>query len=174
MRFALAPLPYTLATVLALCLSACDKRPTTASATLPQPVAPLDRNTVPEFAKPTPGDESETPGPRVANSLILRKFDDATFTEVQAAGKPILLVFSKSDCPNCTLQAPTLERLLKEDEFKGIEVFQIDFVNQKDLAARFNMNAWSALLGMKGAEIRFRSVGLTKPADLRRELRRIL
>jgi thiol-disulfide isomerase/thioredoxin len=104
----------------------------------------------------------------------LRKFEDALFLQAQAAGKPILLVFSKSDCPNCTLQAPTLERLLKEDEFKGIEVFQIDFVNQKDLAARFNMNAWSALIGMKGADLRFRSVGLTKPADLRRELRRIL
>jgi hypothetical protein len=63
---------------------------------------------------------------------------------------------------------------LKEEEFKSVEVFQVDFINQKELAQRFNAQGWTVILGFKGAEYRVRMQGLNRPSDLRRELRKLL
>jgi thiol-disulfide isomerase/thioredoxin len=119
-------------------------------------------------------DPNDQPGPRVTNSLVLRRFDDALFRAAQTSGRPILLVFSKADCPGCTLQVPSLQRVLKEDEFKAVEVFQVDFINQRELAQRFNIQGWSVILGFKGTEYRVRMQGLNRPSDLRKEIRKLL
>lgn len=143
---------------------------------LPQPAPPLDRKTVPVVIRPTPEPiiDLDPIGPSVENALILPRYEEKLLSQNQASGRSTLLVFTKADCPNCRLQVPTLARLLKEKEFKNIDVLQIDYVNQTQLTDRFNVHAWSALVGMKGSEIRFRSVGLINPKDLRHQLRRIL
>jgi thiol-disulfide isomerase/thioredoxin len=150
----------------------------------PQQVAPVAAQPFRLMGHPTQGvalrnqspnsDPNDQPGPKISNSLVLRKYDEALFREAQNSGRPIIVVFSKSDCPGCTLQVPSLQRVLKDEEFKSIEVFQVDFINQREIAQRFNTQAWTAIIGFKGAEYRLRMQGLNRPSDLRRELRKLL
>ena len=113
----------------------------------------------------------DQPEPRIPNSLVLRKFNDALFEKAQKEGKLTLLVFSKSDCPGCTAQVPTLLKVLKDSTFQGIEVFQIDFINQPDLNQRFNVRGWTHLLAYKsGREIK-RSAGQKSPSQIRNFLK---
>ena len=136
--------------------------PTPSSAPNPQPNNQL---MYPEY----PADDQ--PEPRIPNSLVLRKFNEALFEKAQKEGKLTLLVFSKSDCPGCTTQVPTLLKVLKDSAFQGIEVFQIDFINQPDLNQRFNVRGWTHLLAFKsGREIK-RSAGQKSPSQIRNFLK---
>lgn len=113
----------------------------------------------------------DQPEPRIPNSLVLRKFNEALYEKAQKDGKMTLLVFSKSDCPGCTAQVPTLLKVLKDSAFQGIEVFQIDFINQPDLNQRFNVRGWTHLLAFKsGREIK-RSAGQRSPSQIRNFLK---
>lgn len=119
------------------------------------------------FATAHAGDEPEA---MIANSMIFRKFDQSLFDSAQAEGKPILVIVSKSDCPGCRTQAPTLAKILKESEYKDIEVFQTDFVNQPDLAKKFNAAGWTLLIAYKGKTEVNRAYGLMKPSQLKQFL----
>ena len=115
--------------------------------------------------------ENDYPEQMIENSLIFRKYDQALFDRAQAEGKPILVIISKGDCPNCRLQAPTLQKILKESEYKDIEVFQIDFINQPDLAKKFNAPGWTLLIGFKGKMEVNRQFALKSPSELKQFLK---
>ncbi|CAA2158178.1 Thioredoxin [Methylobacterium brachiatum] len=90
-------------------------------------------------------------------------FSAAAFEAAQKGGKPILVAVSAPWCPICKTQKPILAKLAAEPRFKELQIFDIDFDNQKDLLRRFNARMQSTLIVFKGAAETGRSVGETQP-----------
>ena len=123
-----------------------------------------------QLAAMPPAIPSGAPG---ATSLILPKYENAAFKKAVAAGQPVVLVFSKADCPSCLQQVPHLKSLLAEKDFRKLKVFQVDFVKSPELAKQHNVMAWTTVLLFKGGKEVSRSWGLTDKEMLRNELGKI-
>jgi thiol-disulfide isomerase/thioredoxin len=93
-------------------------------------------------------------------------FDQAAFDAAQKAGKPILVEVTAPWCPVCKAQAPILNNLRSEPEFKELRTFAIDFDSQKDLLKIFKVSKQSTLIVFKGATEVGRSTGVTDPAAI--------
>ena len=89
-------------------------------------------------------------------------FTQAGFEAAQQAGKPILVEIIASWCPTCKAQAPILGQLRSDPKFKELEVFSVDFDNQKDVVQSFKANTQSTLIVFKGSQEVGRSIGDTR------------
>ena len=89
-------------------------------------------------------------------------FSDAAFEAARTAGRPILIAISAPWCPICRTQKPIIEKLAADPRFRNLQVFAIDFDNQKDLLRRFDARMQSTLIAYKGATEVGRSVGETQ------------
>jgi thiol-disulfide isomerase/thioredoxin len=97
-----------------------------------------------------------------ANILTLPKFDAAKFGAAKDEGKPVMLVFTKSSCPTCHMQIPALEAVLKQDSFKDLTVFQVNFVEQSEIDSQFKVTNQNTLILYKGGKEIARSTGMIK------------
>jgi len=93
-------------------------------------------------------------------------YNQAAFDAAQKAGKPILVEIHASWCPVCKAQAPVLNNLRSQPEFKNLQTFYIDFDSQKDLLRAFKVSKQSTLIVFKGASEVGRSTGDTNPASI--------
>ena len=93
-------------------------------------------------------------------------FTEAAFEAAQKAGKPILIDIAAPWCPTCKAQAPILNELAAEPKFKDLEVFTVDFDNQKSALRTFKAQTQSTLIVFKGAAEVGRSVGDTSKASI--------
>ena len=93
-------------------------------------------------------------------------YDVKSFTAAQAAGKPILVEIHASWCPTCKAQEPILGNLERQDKFKNLVVFRVDFDSQKDAVKAFGARMQSTLITFKGSQETGRSVGDTNPASI--------
>jgi thiol-disulfide isomerase/thioredoxin len=93
-------------------------------------------------------------------------YDQAAFEAAQKAGKPILVEITAPWCPVCKAQAPILNGLRSEPEFKDLQSFYVDFDSQKDLLRAFKVSKQSTLIVFKGATEVGRSTGVTDPAAI--------
>ena len=113
----------------------------------------------------------DSPAAPIANPLVLRRFDSATFEAAQKAQRMILLVFTSVDSPACRMQVPTLSGVLAEADFRGFEVFQIDLSSQRELSEKFGNPGAAGLVSFRGSREVVRSQGMVKPSAIRRQLR---
>ena len=93
-------------------------------------------------------------------------YEAKSFAAAQAAGKPILVEIHASWCPTCKAQEPILGNLEKQDKFKNLLVFRVDFDSQKDAVKAFGAQMQSTLITFKGSQETGRSVGDTNPASI--------
>ena len=93
-------------------------------------------------------------------------YDASFFAAAQAAGKPILVEIHATWCPICKAQAPILSELEKQEKFKDLVVFHVDFDTQKDAVRAFGANMQSTLIVFKGSKETGRSVGDTNPGSI--------
>jgi thiol-disulfide isomerase/thioredoxin len=93
-------------------------------------------------------------------------YNQAAFDAAQKAGKPILVEITAPWCPVCKAQAPILNGLRGEPQFKDLQTFTIDFDSQKDLLKAFKVSKQSTLIVFKGATEVGRSTGVTDPAAI--------
>ncbi len=93
-------------------------------------------------------------------------YDAKSFAVAQAAGKPILVEIHASWCPTCKAQEPILGNLEKQDKFKNLVVFRVDFDSQKGAVKAFGARMQSTLITFKGSQETGRSVGDTNPASI--------
>ncbi|MCZ8131826.1 MAG: thioredoxin family protein [Steroidobacteraceae bacterium] len=85
----------------------------------------------------------------VANArgqLIFAPYDAPAVASAVQSEQRHLLVFTKNGCPVCTRQVVELEKLLATPEFRGLRVWQVDVVKQKELAARYGVTKQSTLV----------------------------
>lgn len=93
-------------------------------------------------------------------------YNARAFAAAQAAGKPILVEIHASWCPTCKAQIPILANLEKQDKFKNLTVFRVDFDSQKDAVKAFGARMQSTLIVFKGKHEMGRSVGDTNPKSI--------
>ncbi|MBN8539254.1 MAG: hypothetical protein J0L82_02615 [Deltaproteobacteria bacterium] len=142
-------------------------KPTVSPPAVPAPVAP--QTAAPQATPPT-----STPAPRSllpAAPLIATKFEDGAYKQQIDASTTVLLIFSETNDPVWTKQAPVLQSILKEAEFGRIAVFQIDTGNSPTVADRFLVKIPGTMVIMKGGVERLRSTRMTKPDVIRKMLR---
>jgi thioredoxin 1 len=101
-------------------------------------------------------------------------FDAKSFTELQKAGKPILVAIHATWCPICAVQRPILSMLMADAKFNDLTYFVIDFDSQKDLVRQFGAQKQSTLIAFKGSSERARSVGDTDPQSISELLNKTL
>lgn len=102
----------------------------------------------------------------LADAAGKKPFDQNAFDAAQKSGKPILIDVSAPWCPTCKAQAPILSELSREEKFKDLVSFEIDFDSQKDLLRKFGVRSQSTLIVFKGAREMGRSVGDTNPGSI--------
>jgi thioredoxin 1 len=101
-----------------------------------------------------------------AQAAETQDYNAKAFAAAQAAGKPILVEIHASWCPTCKAQLPILGELEKQDKFKNLMVFRVDFDSQKDAVKAFGARMQSTLITFKGAVETGRSVGDTNAASI--------
>jgi thioredoxin 1 len=101
-----------------------------------------------------------------ARAAETQDYNAKAFAAAQAAGKPILVEIHASWCPTCKAQLPILGELEKQDKFKNLMVFRVDFDSQKDAVKAFGARMQSTLITFKGAVETGRSVGDTNAASI--------
>jgi thioredoxin 1 len=102
----------------------------------------------------------------VAHAAETEPFTTAAFEAAQKSGKSILVDIWASWCPTCKAQGPILEKLQKDNRFKDIVVFRVDFDKQVDVVQSFGAQMQSTLIVFKGMNEVRRSVGDTDPASI--------
>ncbi|MCC8955378.1 thioredoxin family protein [Bradyrhizobium sp. Pear77] len=93
-------------------------------------------------------------------------YDAKSFAAAQAAGKPILVEIHATWCPTCKAQAPILSDLERQNKFRNLMVFHVDFDSQKDAVKAFGARMQSTLITFKGSLETGRSVGDTNPTSI--------
>lgn len=88
-------------------------------------------------------------------------FDQAAFDQLQAEGKPILVIIYADWCPVCKAQEPIIADLLKTPALKSIAAFRVDFDQQKNIVRKFKASTQSTLIVFKGGKEVGRSTGVT-------------
>jgi thioredoxin 1 len=101
-----------------------------------------------------------------AQAAETQDYNAKAFAAAQAAGKPILVEIHASWCPTCKAQLPILGELEKQDKFKNLMVFRVDFDSQKDAVRAFGARVQSTLITFKGTKETGRSVGDTNAASI--------
>ncbi len=120
---------------------------------------------------PAAGAPSATRAPLAPAPLVATKFEDGAYRQQIEAGATVLLIFSESNDPVWTKQAPVIQSILKEPEFGRIAVFQIDTGSTPTVADRFLVKTPGTLVLLKAGVERLRSTRMTKPDVIRKMLR---
>jgi thioredoxin len=90
-----------------------------------------------------------------------KSYTQAAFAAAQAAGKPILVDITASWCPICKAQAPIIQRLSQQPEYRNLVILEVNFDTQKDVVRSFGARMQSTLVAYKGRSETGRSVGST-------------
>ena len=93
-------------------------------------------------------------------------FTIAEFEAAQAKGSAILVDVTAPWCPTCRAQAPIIEKLSAQPNFKGLVVFHVDFDSRGDVLQKFNVQKQSTLIAFKGTKEMGRSVGDTDASSI--------
>jgi thiol-disulfide isomerase/thioredoxin len=101
-----------------------------------------------------------------AHAGEIQPYSAARFTQLTAAGKPVLLDVRASWCPTCRAQAPIIDALMARPEYRDVTTLTIDFDADKPLLKQYQVVAQSTLVAYKGAKEVGRSVGDTTPAGI--------
>jgi len=101
-------------------------------------------------------------------------YTQAIFDKLQHEGQPILVGVHADWCPTCRAQAPIIESLIKQKNYRGITSLRVDFDNQKDVLRAFHVSRQSTLIVFKGGKEVGRSLGDTSPEGIESLLRKAL
>lgn len=109
----------------------------------------------------------------MTHALEVKPYSALELAEAQKAGKPVALHFHADWCPTCRAQETVLQSLKTE---KGLDltVLVANYDTEKDLKRRFNVNAQSTLVVLKGQKEVARLVGDTSPNGIRGVLKSAL
>jgi thioredoxin 1 len=100
-------------------------------------------------------------------------YTEVEFNQLQKEGKSILVVVHAPWCPTCRAQAPVINELLSENEFKEITALRVDFDGQKDVLKKFNVSKQSTLILFKGDKEVTRSTGDTSLWNIEKLLKKL-
>ena len=91
--------------------------------------------------------------------------DNTNFSELMAAGQPLLIDFWAPWCGPCRMMAPVIDELAGEYEGRVI-VAKCNVDDAEDVAAQFNIRNIPTLVLMKGGQLVDRFVGVVAKKDI--------
>lgn len=101
------------------------------------------------------------------------KFTDQTAREAIASGKPVVIDFWAEWCGPCIKLGPTIEELA--EKFAGqVEVGKLNIEENDEISTEYRVRNIPTVLFFKDGELKEKSVGLVKLADLEAKLAAIL
>jgi thiol-disulfide isomerase/thioredoxin len=103
----------------------------------------------------------------------LSNYTEVEFNQLQKEGKSILVVVHATWCPTCRAQAPVINELLSENEFKEINALRVDFDSQKNILKKLNVSKQSTLIIFKGGKEVARSTGDTSLWNIEKLLKKL-
>ena len=104
---------------------------------------------------------------------MLEHFNDASAREAIQSGKPVVIDFWATWCGPCIKLGPVIEELDEKYDGKAtVGKFNVD--EDGDLSTEFGIRNIPTVLFFKDGELKERSVGLVKLADLEAKLAKIL
>ena len=103
-----------------------------------------------------------------------KPFDQATFEQLQAANKPILIDVYADWCPTCKQQAPIVSELMARPEFKVYTVLRVNFDTQKDVRRTLRVAEQSTFIVYRGKKEVARTIGDTSKESITATLRKAL
>ena len=101
------------------------------------------------------------------------QFTDATAKEAIESGKPVVMDFWATWCGPCIKLGPIVEELAEKYEDKAI-IGKLNIDDNDEIAAAHRVRNIPTVLFFKDGELKERSVGLVKIADLEAKLQSIL
>ena len=110
--------------------------------------------------------------PASAGEIV--KANMEAYKKAASAKKPIIMHVHASWCPVCAKQTPILESLMKEEEFKDVVVFTIDYDADKALVDQLEVKTQSTLIAAKGPTEVERIAGITDKEKIRSFIRKTL
>ncbi len=93
-------------------------------------------------------------------------YDKATFQQLKAEGKPIVVDFSATWCPTCKAQRPSVQSLAADPAFKSLTILLADYDQEKELKKELNVTQQSTFVVFKNGKEVTRSTGQTKKEDI--------
>ena len=102
-----------------------------------------------------------------ANAATVQPYQQAAFQAAQQAGDPILVFVEAPWCPVCAKERPILAQLYDTPEFKGLQVFTVDFDTSKPLLHEMGVQMQSTLVVFRGSKETARATGVTDPAKIK-------
>jgi thioredoxin 1 len=103
-----------------------------------------------------------------------QSFSSASFSQLQQAGKPVLVSIHASWCPTCQAQAKVIGQLLSKPEYKDIASLRVDYDKQPDIVKSFKASQQSVLIAFKAGKEVARSTGETDAAAIEAMLQKLL
>ncbi len=93
-------------------------------------------------------------------------FTQSQFDALMKDSKPVIVHVHAPWCPNCKLQDPILNSLIKSPAYKDVTFLEVDFDTQKDVLKTFNVSMQSTILVFNKGQEQGRLTGNTKEADI--------
>jgi thioredoxin 1 len=110
----------------------------------------------------------------IAVAAAERPFERAAFEAAQKSGKPVLLSVHADWCTTCRAQEPIIASLLSQPKYAGFASFRVDFDKQKDVRRQFRVQHQSTLIVFKDGKEVARSIAVTDPAGIEKQLAQAL
>jgi len=101
-------------------------------------------------------------------------FDQATYAQAVAAGKPVVVYLHADWCPTCRAQKPILDKLAAEAQFKPVTIFVADFDKEIALEKSLKVTHQSTFVVFRQGHEVTRSTGQTDEAAIRATLKQAL
>lgn len=101
-------------------------------------------------------------------------FNQASYAQAVAAGKPVVVYLHADWCPTCRAQQPFVDRLSKESKLKDVTIFVADFDKETALEKSLKANQQSTFVVFKHGHEVTRSTGQTTEPAIRAVLEQAL
>lgn len=101
-------------------------------------------------------------------------FDQASYVQALAAGKPVVVYLHADWCPTCRAQQPIVDRLSKEPRLKDVTIYVADFDKETALEKSLKVTQQSTFVVFKQGHEVTRSTGQTTEPAIRAVLEQAL
>ena len=101
-------------------------------------------------------------------------FAQASFNQLLAQGKPVVLHIHADWCPTCRAQDAVLKELMLTAEFKDLPILRVDFDTEKAVLRTYKVRNQSTFIVFKDGKEVTRSTGETNKARIAALLKQAL
>jgi thioredoxin 1 len=97
----------------------------------------------------------------------IKSYSEAAVAEAKTASKTVLLDFHADWCPVCKKQGLVFPSLVKEDKFKDVAIFKVNYDKETAIKNEFKVENQSTLIVLKGDKEMARATWVTDPKEIR-------